>query len=88
MIVQESAGVAAKATYPDYKGGFSLNLGGGERDRLKGTFAWNGVEWAAQRVVRRIAWFAPIVQTPPTLSTICAAAGTVVPSGEVVVPPG
>jgi len=57
MLVQESAGAAAKLAYPEYKGGFSLNLGGGERDRLKETFPWNGVEWTAQRVARRVAWF-------------------------------
>ena len=57
LVVQESAGAAAKATYPDYRGGFSLNLGGGERDRLKGTFPWNGVEWTASRIARRLSWF-------------------------------
>jgi len=57
MVVQESAGAAAKATYPDYRGGFSLNLGGGDRDRLRGTFPWNGVTWTAPLVARRLAWF-------------------------------
>src|SRR5262249_37625890 len=42
---------------------------------------------AAWTLLRRITPPAPIVQMPPTLSTICVADGTIVPSGDVV-PPG
>jgi hypothetical protein len=38
--------------------------------------------------LRTIALFAPIVQTAPTLSRICVAVGTMVPSGDALVPPG
>ena len=58
MQVQESAGAAAKAAYADYDEGFSLNLGGGERDTLRGTFPWHGIEWTGERIARRLAWIA------------------------------
>jgi hypothetical protein len=57
MLVQESAGAAAKAAYPEYDGGFSLTVGGGIRDRLKGPFRWDGIEWTAARLAHRFAWF-------------------------------
>jgi hypothetical protein len=61
ILVQESAGAAAKATYADYASGFSLNLGGGERESLRGTFPWHGVEWTGERLARRMMWLAVAV---------------------------
>jgi len=57
MMVQESAAVAAKAAYPDYAGGFSLNVGGGGGEPVKGTFHWSGVEWTSARIALRMSWF-------------------------------
>jgi hypothetical protein len=56
MLVQESAGAAAQLKYPEYKEGMSLTVGGGIRDRLKGSFPWNGIEWTAARVASRLQW--------------------------------
>jgi hypothetical protein len=57
LLVRESAGVAAKSAYPDYDGGFSLTIGGGIRERLKGSFPWDGIEWTPARLVDRVKWF-------------------------------
>ena len=68
MVVEESAGVAAKAVYPDYTEGLSLTVGGNDRDRVKGSFPWNGIEWTATRIAARLAWFGVAV-----LISLCAA---------------
>jgi hypothetical protein len=57
MLVQESAGAAAKAAYPEYDGGFSLTVGGDIRNRLKGSFPWAGIEWTPERLAQRLALF-------------------------------
>jgi hypothetical protein len=57
MLVQESAGAAAKAAYPEYEGGFSLTVGGDVRNRPKGSFPWAGIEWTPARVAQRLVLF-------------------------------
>lgn len=57
MLVQESAGAAAHAKFPDYKQGLSLTIAGGAEERPGGSFPWSGIEWTSGRVASRLQWF-------------------------------
>lgn len=57
LILQESMGDAARAVYPDYEEGFSLEIGGLGQSPIEGTFVWNGIAWTSDAVVWRFTWF-------------------------------
>jgi len=57
LLLEESMGRTARAVFPDYKSGFSLNIGGGDDSPLKGTFVWNGVDWTPSLIASRLSWF-------------------------------
>lgn len=62
-LIQQSAGAAAKATFPEYSGGFVLgdpsvaeNLGI-DLDPASYIFQWNGVDWTPDIIFKRITFF-------------------------------
>lgn len=57
QILYESMGSAAKASFPDYRGGFSLTVVGLEDQPVRGTFIWNGIDWTPGMIASRCAWF-------------------------------
>ena len=58
LILQQSMGDAARAVYPDYQEGFSLEIGGLGQSPPEGTFIWNGIAWTTDAVISRFTWFA------------------------------
>lgn len=61
-LIQQSAGVAAKATFPEYNGGFVLGDAGGtlgiDFESASNTFLWAGVDWTPEIILKRLAFFA------------------------------
>lgn len=53
-LIQQSASLAAKATFPDYSGGFVL----GDAGENLGVFLWSGVDWTPEIILKRLAFFA------------------------------
>lgn len=56
FVLQKSMGAAALAAHPDYVSGFSLSIGGGLDDPVKGTFVWPGLAWTAGTIAQRAIW--------------------------------
>jgi len=60
-VVQESMQAGARAAYPEFKEGFSLNAGPRSLLDSRGTprlFTWEGIDWTGREVGRRLWWFA------------------------------
>jgi hypothetical protein len=53
-LMQQSMGVAAKAAFPGYDGGFML---GSSDAPILGVFHWSGVEWSAEIILKRLLFF-------------------------------
>lgn len=53
-LLQQSMGAAARVAYPSYDGGFML---GSSDTPILGVFQWSGVEWTADIVLKRLAFF-------------------------------
>jgi hypothetical protein len=59
-VVSTSMQNVARATFPDYSGGFVLGNSG---ERIVGTFQWNGVVWTERMLLIRLGWLlvAPLI---------------------------
>ncbi len=55
--VQESMEKSIREHFTDYKGGFSLSAGGGKELAKRGVFLWRGMQWNAEFIAYRAAWF-------------------------------
>ncbi len=53
-LLQQSMGTAAKAAFPEYDGGFML---GSTNTPISGVFHWTGVDWSADIILKRFAFF-------------------------------
>lgn len=53
-LLQQSMGTAAKATFPDYDGGFML---GSTDTPISGIFHWPGVDWTPDIILKRFIFF-------------------------------
>ena len=53
--VQASMTKPLLLVYPEYKGGFSVSVGGAGTQR--GSFVWEGMEWTPERIAMRAGWF-------------------------------
>jgi ABC-2 family transporter protein len=53
-LFQQSMGVAAKAAFPDYNGGFVL---GSTDIPIQGVFHWSGVDWTPDVILKRFTFF-------------------------------
>lgn len=58
-LIQQSTGVAAKAAFPEYRGGFVLGdpVVGSDLDPASYVFQWNGVDWTPEIIFKRFAFF-------------------------------
>jgi ABC-type transport system involved in multi-copper enzyme maturation permease subunit len=54
--IERSVKARAMADLPDYKGGFSFQIGPHSHQEFK-TFVWDGIDWTAPLVLSRVAWF-------------------------------
>jgi hypothetical protein len=50
-LLEEDMGKAVLASYPDYKGGFSL----GPSEEIANTFTWTGIHWTPDLILARLA---------------------------------
>lgn len=57
LVLYQSMGAAARASFPDYARDFSLTIAGLEENPARGTFVWNGIDWNAELIASRLAWF-------------------------------
>ena len=55
--IQHGVQMRAASELPDYKGGFSFNIGPND-GRVYKTFLWKGMDWTAPLILSRLAWMA------------------------------